>query len=46
MTRPRTLVVAVGHSNQGREIWTVRAGEGSTVMFIQGGIHGLEQHGT
>ncbi len=36
----------VGHSNQGREIWTVRAGEGSTVMFIQGGIHGLEQHGT
>ncbi|MPZ62151.1 MAG: peptidase M14 [Propionibacteriales bacterium] len=43
---PHIETEVVGHSNQGREIWTVRAGEGSTVMFIQGGIHGLEQHGT
>jgi hypothetical protein len=39
-------VDVVGHSNQGREIWSVRLGEGDTVAFIQGGIHGLEQHGT
>ncbi|HSI79546.1 MAG TPA: M14 family zinc carboxypeptidase [Solirubrobacterales bacterium] len=41
----RAAVEVVGHSNQGREIWSVRTGEGDTVMFIQGGIHGLEQHG-
>lgn len=39
-------VDVVGQSNQDREIWSVRAGEGDTVVFIQGGIHGLEQHGT
>jgi hypothetical protein len=43
---PHIATEVVGHSNQGREIWSVRVGHGDQVLFIQGGIHGLEQHGT
>lgn len=43
---PRIETEVVGHSNQGRELWSVRVGEGDQVVYIQGGIHGLEQHGT
>ncbi|WP_199523684.1 M14 family zinc carboxypeptidase [Micromonospora craterilacus] len=39
-------VNVAGYSNQGREIWTARVGEGDTVVLIQSQIHGNEMHGT
>ena len=35
-----------GYSNQGREIYTARVGEGDTVVFVESQIHGNENHGT
>lgn len=39
-------VDVAGYSNQGREIYTARVGEGDTVVFVQSQIHGNENHGT
>lgn len=39
-------VDVAGYSNQGREIYTARVGEGDTVLFVQSQIHGNENHGT
>ncbi|WP_228386623.1 M14 family zinc carboxypeptidase [Ornithinicoccus halotolerans] len=39
-------VEVVGHSNQGREIYSARVGEGDTVLLVQSQIHGNENHGT
>lgn len=39
-------VEVAGYSNQGREIYTARVGEGDTVVFVQSQIHGNENHGT
>jgi hypothetical protein len=39
-------VDVVGRSNQGREIYTARVGEGDTVVFVESQIHGNENHGT
>ena len=39
-------VEVVGESNQGREIYTARVGEGDTVVFVESQIHGNENHGT
>ncbi|MEV6816940.1 M14 family zinc carboxypeptidase [Micromonospora sp. NPDC051296] len=39
-------VNVAGYSNQGREIWTARVGEGDKVVLIQSQIHGNEMHGT
>ena len=36
----------MGESNQGREIYTARVGEGDTVVFVESQIHGNENHGT
>jgi hypothetical protein len=37
---------AVGLSNRGRPIWSVRTGTGPKVIFVQAGIHGNELTGT
>ncbi|MEE6256995.1 M14 family zinc carboxypeptidase [Plantactinospora sonchi] len=42
----KVAVDVAGHSNQGREIWTARVGEGDTVVLIQSQIHGNEMNGT
>ncbi len=42
----KVSVDVAGYSNQGREIWTARVGEGDTVVLIQSQIHGNEMHGT
>ncbi|WP_240742096.1 M14 family zinc carboxypeptidase [Micromonospora zingiberis] len=39
-------VDVAGYSNQGREIWSARVGEGDTVVMVQSQIHGNEMHGT
>lgn len=39
-------VDVAGYSNQGREIYTARVGEGDTVVFVESQIHGNENHGT
>ena len=39
-------VEVAGYSNQGREIYTARVGEGDTVVFVESQIHGNENHGT
>lgn len=39
-------VEVAGHSNQGREIYQARVGEGDTVILVQSQIHGNENHGT
>jgi hypothetical protein len=36
----------VGETNQGREIWSARVGDGDDVVLIQTEIHGNEKHGT
>lgn len=47
LDRRETLDVEVaGATNQGREIWTARVGEGEQVVLIQSQIHGNEMHGT
>ena len=38
-------VDVAGYSNQGREIYTARVGEGDTVVFVESQIHGNENHG-
>jgi hypothetical protein len=42
----RVEVEVAGYTNQGREIWTGRVGEGDTVVLVQSEIHGNEKHGT
>lgn len=42
----KVSVDLAGHSNQGREIWSARVGEGDTVVLVQSQIHGNEMHGT
>jgi predicted deacylase len=42
----RVEVEVAGFTNQGREIWTARVGEGDTVVLVQSEIHGNEKHGT
>lgn len=42
----KVQVDVAGYSNQGREIWTARVGEGDTVVLVQSQIHGNEMHGT
>lgn len=39
-------VEVAGYSNQGREIYSARVGEGDTVIYVQTQIHGNENHGT
>ncbi|GAA5163934.1 M14 family zinc carboxypeptidase [Ornithinimicrobium tianjinense] len=39
-------VEVAGHSNEGREIYSARVGEGDTVIYVQSQIHGNENHGT
>lgn len=39
-------VEVAGQSNQGRDIYLARVGEGDTVVFVQSQIHGNEMHGT
>jgi hypothetical protein len=39
-------VEVAGHSNQGREIYTARVGQGDTVVLVESQIHGNENHGT
>lgn len=42
----RVDVEIAGYSNQGREIYSARVGEGDTVIYVQTQIHGNENHGT
>ncbi|BCJ67615.1 M14 family zinc carboxypeptidase [Polymorphospora rubra] len=42
----KVSVDVAGYSNQGREIWSARVGEGDTVVYVQSQIHGNEMHGT
>jgi hypothetical protein len=42
----RVEVEVAGTTNQGREIWSARVGEGDRVVLIQSEIHGNEKHGT
>lgn len=39
-------VEVIGESNQGRDIYSARVGEGDTVVFVESQIHGNENHGT
>ncbi|NYJ03054.1 hypothetical protein HNR19_003752 [Nocardioides thalensis] len=39
-------VEVAGQSNQGRDIYLARVGEGDAVVFVQSQIHGNEMHGT
>lgn len=39
-------VDVVGQTNQGRDIYTARVGEGDEVVLIESQIHGNEPHGT
>lgn len=39
-------VEVVGQSNEGRDIYSARVGEGDTVIYVQTQIHGNENHGT
>jgi hypothetical protein len=45
-TKGRVDVDVVGYSNQGREIYSARVGEGDAVVFVESQIHGNENHGT
>ncbi len=45
-SKGKVQVDVAGYSNQGREIWTARVGEGDTVVLVQSQIHGNEMHGT
>jgi hypothetical protein len=45
-SRGRVEVEVAGFTNQGREIWAARVGEGDQVVLVQSAIHGNEQHGT
>ena len=42
----RVDVEVAGQSNQGRDIYVARVGEGDTVVYVQTQIHGNENHGT
>lgn len=42
----RVDVEVAGQSNQGRDIYVARVGEGDTVIYVQTQIHGNENHGT
>ncbi|WP_425472907.1 M14 family zinc carboxypeptidase [Vallicoccus soli] len=42
----RVEVEVAGRSNQGREIWTARVGEGDKVVLLTSEIHGNEKVGT
>jgi len=42
----RVEVEVVGATNQGRDLWTARVGDGDTVVLVQSEIHGNEKHGT
>jgi predicted deacylase len=39
-------VSVIGQSNQGRDIYSARVGEGDTVVLVESQIHGNENHGT
>ncbi len=39
-------VDVAGYSNEGREIYQARVGQGETVILVQSQIHGNENHGT
>jgi hypothetical protein len=39
-------VEVAGYSNEGREIYQARVGQGETVILVQSQIHGNENHGT
>ena len=45
-TQGRVDVEVAGYSNEGREIYSARVGEGDTVIYVQTQIHGNENHGT
>lgn len=45
-TQGRVDVEVAGQSNQGRDIYVARVGEGDTVIYVQTQIHGNENHGT
>lgn len=45
-TQGRVDVEVAGYSNEGREIYQARVGEGETVIYVQTQIHGNENHGT
>lgn len=45
-TQGRVDVEVAGYSNEGREIYQARVGEGDTVIYVQTQIHGNENHGT
>jgi predicted deacylase len=42
----RVSVDVAGYTNQGREIYTARVGEGDKVLLVQSEIHGNEKTGT
>jgi predicted deacylase len=42
----RVSVDVAGYTNQGREIYTARVGEGDNVLLVQSEIHGNEKTGT
>lgn len=42
----RVDVEVAGQSNQGRDIYVARVGEGDTLVYVQTQIHGNENHGT
>lgn len=42
----RVQVDVVGHTQQGREIYTARVGTGDRVLMVQSAIHGNERTGT
>ncbi|MDQ0858989.1 M14 family zinc carboxypeptidase [Bacillus sp. V2I10] len=42
----RVSVGVAGYTNQGREIYTARVGEGDKVLLVQSEIHGNEKTGT
>lgn len=42
----RVDVEVAGQSNQGRDIYVARVGEGDTVVYVQTQIHGNENHGS
>lgn len=45
-TQGRVKVDLIGHSHQGREIWSATVGHGDKVILAQSEIHGNEKHGT
>ncbi|QRO87442.1 M14 family zinc carboxypeptidase [Kytococcus sedentarius] len=45
-TRGTVQVDTIGQSNQGRDVWSARVGQGDKVILLQSEIHGNEKTGT